>query len=51
MYVRDKVPENEIKQVNVTNSVECILTEINVGKKMGTDKCLSPSFSMREAFP
>ena len=33
MYVRDKVPANEIKQINVTNSIECILTEINVGKK------------------
>ena len=33
MYVRDKVPANEIKKVNVTNSIECILTEINVGKK------------------
>ena len=33
VYVRHKVPANEIKHVNVTNSIECILTEINVGKK------------------
>ena len=33
VYVRDKVPANEIKQVNVTNTIECILTEISVGKK------------------
>ena len=33
VYVRDKVSANEIKQVNVTNSIECILTEVNVGKR------------------
>ena len=52
VYVRDKFPANEIKQVNVANSIEYLLTEINEGKKkMGTDQCLPPSFSMCKAFP
>ena len=33
VYIREKVPANEIKQVNIANSIECVLTEINVGKK------------------
>ena len=33
VYIRDKVPANEIKQMNIANSIECVLTEINVGKK------------------
>ena len=33
VYFREKVPANEIKQVNIANSIECVLTEINVGKK------------------
>ena len=32
VYIREKVPANEIKQVNIANSIECVLTEINVGK-------------------
>ena len=35
VYFREKVPANEIKQVNIANSIECVLTEINVGKKNG----------------
>ena len=33
VYIRDKVPANEIKQVTVANSIDCLLTAINVGKK------------------
>ena len=33
MLSRDKIPANRIKHINITNSIECILIEINVGKK------------------
>ena len=33
MFIRDKIPVNSIKRINITNSIECILIEINVSKK------------------
>ena len=33
VYVRDKVPTKEIKQIHIPNAMECLLTEINVSKK------------------
>ena len=35
MFIRDKIPANNIKLINITDSIECILIEINVGKKNG----------------
>ena len=33
MFIRDKIPANSIKHIKLTDSMECILSEINVGKK------------------
>ena len=33
MFIIDKIPVNSIKRINITNSIECILIEMNVGKK------------------
>ena len=31
-FIRDKIPTNGMRHINITNLIECVLTEINVSK-------------------